>query len=302
MAWLKVSEGCDRHCTFCIIPTLRGRLRSRSVASLVTEAKNLVAQGVKELHIISQDLSSYGKDLDEKNKLQHLLQGLETVEGLHWIRLYYYYPDDLSEEVIEIMANSKKICAYLDMPVQHFSDRILKLMNRRIKGSEILAKIKRIRERIPNIVLRTSLIVGFPGETEEDVEILMKGLEEVRFDHLGVFKYSDEEGTPAYHLPNKLSQEVIDERHEQVYELQKQLSDDLLNEKYVGKTLEVLVEGPHEETDLLWQGRFYGQAPDIDGKVIINDINDGKTPQAGDLVRVRISEAHEYDLVGSIIA
>tara|TARA_Y100000768_G_scaffold388988_1_gene389761 strand:- start:5804 stop:7282 length:1479 start_codon:yes stop_codon:yes gene_type:complete len=298
-AWLKISEGCNRNCTFCIIPTLRGRLRSRSVESLVQEAKNLVNTGVREFNLISQDLSDYGVDLDENNNLYELLTGLEEVEGLDWIRLFYFYPDELTDEVIDLMARSKKICSYLDMPVQHFSSRVLKRMNRKITGEKILERILRLREKNPGIVVRTSIIVGFPGETEEDFQELIEGVKKARINHLGIFRYSDEEGTPAYRLKDKVPQEVIDERFDRLYEVQKDISEEL-NESFIGKTISVLVEGKHEETDLLLKGRHEGQAPDIDGCVIINEVN-GIGLAEGDIVQVRVNEVHEYDLIGEVV-
>ncbi|MCO4792881.1 MAG: 30S ribosomal protein S12 methylthiotransferase RimO, partial [Bacteriovoracaceae bacterium] len=235
MAWLKISEGCNRNCTFCIIPTLRGRLRSRKVDSLISEAKNLANTGVRELNLISQDLSDYGVDLDDQNNLYELLTGLESVEGVDWIRLFYFYPDELTDEVIEKIATSKKICSYLDMPVQHFSDNVLRRMNRKITGSEILTKVKKLRSRIPGMVVRTSIIVGFPGETEEDFEALLNGIKEARFNHLGIFRYSDEEGTPAFRLNDKVPQEVIEERFDRLFEAQKEIAREL-NQGFVGKT------------------------------------------------------------------
>lgn len=303
MAWLKISEGCNRNCTFCIIPTLRGKLRSRSVESLVKEARSLTESGVKELNLISQDFSDYGSDfegfekVDGKNPQIHgMLKALQDHSGAEWIRVFYFYPDDLTEDVMDLMASSDKICKYLDMPVQHFSDKVLRRMNRRATGELIHSKIKTLREKIPGIVLRTSIIVGFPGETEEDFEKLVEGIKVVRFNHLGVFKYSDEEGTPALRLKDKVPQEVIEERFERLYEVQKEIAREL-NQEYLGKTLEVLVEGAHEETDLLLQGRHQGQAPDIDGKVIIND----GLAKAGDIVKVEITDVLDYDLVGRIV-
>ncbi len=300
MAWLKISEGCNRNCTFCIIPTIRGRLRSRSVESLVTEAKNLVASGVKELNLISQDFSDYGVDLRKDGRdnqtIYNLLKTLEEESGAEWIRVFYFYPDDLTEEVMDLMANSKKILKYLDMPVQHFADGVLKRMNRKVTGDIIHQKIARLREKIPNIVLRTSIIVGFPGETEDDFQALIEGIKKVKFNHLGVFKYSDEEGTPALKLKDKVDQDTIDRRFEELYEAQKEIAREL-NQKYIGKTLEVIIEGEHEETELLLQGRHVGQAPDIDGKVIIND----GMAKAGDIVKVEITEVLDYDLVGHIV-
>lgn len=299
MAWLKISEGCNRNCTFCIIPTLRGRLRSRTVDSLVSEAQNLAATGVRELNLISQDLSDYGVDLDDKNDLYVLLSGLEAVEGIDWIRLFYFYPDELTDEVIEKIASSEKICSYLDMPVQHFSDNVLKRMNRKITGAEIHTKIRKLRERIPGMVLRTSIIVGFPGETEEDFQKLLDGIKTARFNHLGIFRYSDEEGTPAYRLNDKVPQEVIEERFDRLFEAQKEIAREL-NQEFIGKTIDVLVEGYHEDTELLISARHFGQAPDIDGKVIIND-TDGRVLKQGDLVKVEVSEVLDYDLLGKLI-
>ena len=297
-AWLKISEGCNRNCTFCIIPKLRGKLRSRSVESLVNEAKNLASTGVRELNLISQDLSDYGVDLDENNKLSHLLTGLTAVPGIDWVRLFYFYPDELTDEVIEIMATSEKICKYLDMPVQHFSSSVLKRMNRQITGEKIHERIERIRTRIPGIVLRTSIIVGFPGETEEDFELLLEGIKKARFNHLGIFRYSDEEGTPAFKLQPKVSQDVIDERFDRLYEAQREIVREL-NAEFLGKIIPVLIEGEHEETELLIEGRHFGQAPDIDGKVLINDLS-GRDIKIGDLVYVEITDVLDYDLVGRV--
>lgn len=296
MAWLKVSEGCNRNCTFCIIPTLRGKLRSRSVDSLVQESKQLVESGVKELNVISQDLSDYGVDLDENNDLLALIKGLASVDGAEWVRLFYFYPDELTEGIMQFITESKKICNYLDMPVQHFADSVLKRMNRRITGDIIHQKVARLQKLNPDIILRTSVIVGFPGETEEDFEKLVEGIKKVKFHHLGVFKYSDEEGTPAFKLNPKVPQEIIDERFNIIYEIQRDIVRDL-NQAYLGKTLDVLVEGYHEETELLLQGRHEGQAPDIDGKVIIND----GFAKVGEIVKVEITEVLDYDLVGRII-
>ena len=303
MAWLKISEGCNRNCTFCIIPTLRGRLRSRTIDSLVVEAKSLVESGVRELNLISQDFSDYGSDFegfertDNKNPvIYNMLKALQDKSEADWIRVFYFYPDDLTEDVMDLLATSDRICKYLDMPVQHFSSKVLRRMNRRATNELIHSKIKTLRSKIPGIVLRTSVIVGFPGETEEDFQQLLDGVREVRFNHLGVFKYSDEEGTPALRLKDKVPQEIIDERFEALYEVQKEIAREL-NQAYLGQKIEVLVEGLHEETELLLQGRHRGQAPDIDGKVIIND----GSAKAGDIVTVEITEVLDYDLVGKII-
>jgi ribosomal protein S12 methylthiotransferase len=294
--WLKVSEGCDRKCTFCVIPNMRGALRSRTVDSLVIEAKQMVANGVKEFNLISQDLSSYGIDLEDKDNLYNLLEALVAIEGLEWVRLFYHYPEDLDEKLMALMARSPKICSYLDMPVQHFSDRILKRMNRRVTGAEILRKVGELRKHIPNVVIRTSVIVGFPGETEEDLQELIEGIKAVKFDHMGVFSFSDEEEAPSYKLKGKNDSETISERQKEIYAIQKELVIEN-NQKYLGKTIKVLVEGLHEETELLLKGRHQGQAPDIDGKVIINE----GTAKKGDIVDVEITDFFEYDLVGKIV-
>ncbi len=302
MAWLKISEGCDRLCTFCVIPQIRGKLRSRTVESLHIEAVRLVQNGAVELNLISQDLSQYGKDLSAENNLLNLLDSLESIEGLRWIRLFYVYPDDLSEKVIKKIASSSKICKYLDIPIQHFSNRVLKKMNRNITGDEILAKISSLRKQIPDIVLRTSLIVGFPGEDALDLEQMVTGVKQIEFNHLGVFSYSDEDEAPSFKLANKVDAKTIAKRQKKIYDIQKDIATKL-NRQFIGKTIDVLIEGNHEETDLLWQGRHSGQAPDIDGKVIINDMveNDGPMIKAGDIVKVLIEEVVEYDLVGKIV-
>lgn len=300
MAWLKISEGCNRHCTFCIIPTLRGKLRSRTIESLVTEAQRLTAEGVREINLISQDFSDYGHDLAEEKPILKLLQNLEQKVDAQWMRIFYFYPDDLSEEVMSFLAGAKKFCRYLDMPIQHFSTDVLRKMNRRVTQEQIHHKITRLRTFIPEITLRTSVIVGFPGETEEDFQKLLAGIQHHRFDHLGVFKYSDEEGTAAYRLGDKVPVEIIEERFNQVYEVQKEIVREK-NKALVGKTLEVLVEGPHPETPLLLQGRHQGQAPDIDGKVIIRDTLEREV-KAGDFISVKIEEVFDYDLVGSLHA
>lgn len=299
MAWLKISEGCNRNCTFCIIPTIRGRLRSRTVESLVAEAKNLAENGVKEFNLISQDLSDYGVDLDDKHNLFELLRGLEEVEGIEWIRLYYFYPDELTDEVIDLMAKSKKICRYLDMPVQHFSDHILRKMNRKITGEKILERVQKLRQEIPDIVIRTSIIVGFPTERDEDFQKLMDGVEQARFNHLGIFRYSDEEGTPAFKINPKVHQDVIEDRFDELFELQREIATEH-NQAYLGKEIEVLIEGEHEETELLIKGRHRGQAPDVDGSVLINETN-GKEFRVGDIVKARVTEVLDFDVVAEII-
>ncbi len=299
MAWLKVSEGCNRNCTFCIIPTLRGELRSRTVESLVVEAKKLVETGVKEINIISQDLSSYGVDLDDSNNLLSLIEGMESIEDLNWVRLFYYYPDELTDEIIQKISQSKKICHYLDMPVQHFSNSVLKRMNRNITGDRITERVSKLKSEIPDIVIRTSIIVGFPGETDEDFQKLLEGVKKAEFDHLGIFRYSDEEGTPAFKLEPKVEPSIIDLRFDKLFEVQSEIVESK-NQNYIGKTLDVIIEGEHEETELLIKGRHSQQAPDVDGCVIVNDLSSSEV-QIGDIVQVRINETLGFDLIGAIV-
>ncbi len=299
MAWLKVSEGCNRNCTFCIIPTIRGKLRSRSVESLVKEAQDLVKTGVVELNVISQDLSDYGHDLDDKNKLFDLIKALDEVEGIKWVRLFYYYPDELSDEIIQFLSTAKRIVPYLDMPVQHFSDSVLKRMNRKITGTKITERINKLRSTIPHMVVRTSIIVGFPGETDEDFERLLKGVEEAKFDHLGIFRYSDEEGTPAFKLTPKVPQEVIEARFDRLHKAQKKIAK-AKNKQYIGKRMQVLIEGLHPETEMLIVGRHHGQAPEIDGQVMINDTGNLALHE-GKFVNVEITQVLDYDLVATVL-
>ena len=297
-AWLKVAEGCKRACSFCIIPKLRGRLRSRSVESLVKEARNLVAMGVWELNLIAQDLSQYGMDLRTGENLIGLLRELEKIDELKWIRLLYFYPDELNDDLIDYIASSQKVCKYLDMPVQHFSNNVLKGMKRTITGEEILDKIVRIRNKIPGMILRTSILVGFPGETEDDFSDLLAGIKTAKFDHLGVFGYSPEEGTSAYLLNGRIPADELDERLREVHRVQQEIVKKR-SQKYIGKELEVVVEGYHPETELLLMGRHRGQAPEIDGNVIINESE--RELKVGDLVNVQVSEIVGYDLVGKLL-
>ncbi|MFW5887252.1 MAG: MiaB/RimO family radical SAM methylthiotransferase, partial [Bacteriovoracia bacterium] len=283
-------------CSYCVIPQIRGPLRSRTIDSLKIEANKLIANGVKEISLISQDFTLYGKDLNDENTPANLIKSLSTLKGLHWLRILYTYPENFSDELIDIIADSPNVCKYLDIPIQHFSDRILKKMNRRITGENIIALVSRIRERIPNVFLRTSLIVGLPGETDEDFAVLKNALEKIRFKHVGIFTYSDEEGTPSFKMSGKVAEEVKIQRQKELYQIQENISAQL-NAELVGTKLEVLVEGPHEETELLIEGRHYGQAPEIDGKVIIND----GVANTGELVTVEITESHIHDVVGKVI-
>lgn len=300
MAYLKISEGCVRHCSFCIIPKLRGNeVRSRSVASLVQEATSLAASGVTELNLIAQDLTHYGIENGYKDNLAQLLRELVKIDGLRWIRLHYAYPDNFTDEVIELMANEPKIAKYVDMPLQHGDDAVLKLMNRQIRRDGIRALVKKMRERIPGIVFRTNFIVGHPGETEESYQNLRAMAAELELERVGVFKYSLEEDTASYRLAEKIGQvpeEIIQARYNDLMQLQQEISHKK-NRSLVGQRLQVLVEGVSRESDLLLQGRWFGQAQEIDGVVLIND----GSARPGDYVSVEITDALPYDLVGGIV-
>lgn len=296
-AYLKISEGCNRRCSFCIIPTLRGNTRSRTVDSLVAEARSLASQGVKELNLVAQDLTEYGMEHRyQQMTLEKLLPELCKVDGIEWIRLFYAYPDQFSDELIDIMAREPKIVKYLDMPIQHTNDRILKAMNRKFTKTEIFTFVEKLRAKMPGIVIRSSIIAGFPTETEEEFEELLEDLKKLKFEHLGAFAYSKEEGTKAGTMEGQVPMRTRVRRQRQVRELHQKISGNR-NQSLVGQEFTVLVEGESDETELLLKGRFYGQAPEIDGQVLIND----GTAAPGDLVRVQITEALPYDLVGGIV-
>ena len=295
-AYLKVSEGCIKNCAFCIIPKIRGTLRSRTIDSLVKEAQNLVNQGVSELNLIAQDLTDYGRDLRDGSTLPGLLRGLVKVDGLRWIRMLYVYPDEMSNELIELIATEEKICKYIDTPVQHINDRMLALMNRKVTGNQIKERLQKLRERIPNVAIRSTVIVGYPGETAEEYSQLRAFIKEAQFDHLGVFAYSHEENTASYSLPDQLPEELKQERRYDLMKVQQAASKARLK-KFVGRTLPILVEGPSEESEYLWRGRHQGQAPDIDGHVLIRS---GKLSQ-GKILDLKIERAMEYDLIASAI-
>jgi ribosomal protein S12 methylthiotransferase len=295
-AYLKIAEGCSNRCAYCVIPSLRGSYRSRPLDGLLDEAQRLVASGARELNIIAQDITRYGQDLEGDVSLEGLLSRLAGITDLSWIRLLYSYPDGISDELIRLMKEEKKICKYLDIPLQHISDPILKRMNRRSTSAEIRALIAKLRREIPDIALRTSLIVGFPGETEEDFKQLLQFVEEVQFDRLGVFCYSREEGTPAAEMADQISERVKRERYKKIMKAQARLSFKR-NRRLVGRTEEVIVEGYSEETDLLLRGRCSRQAPDIDGQVYITT----GTANVGDIVRMKITDSSDYDLIGEII-
>ncbi|MBU5614298.1 30S ribosomal protein S12 methylthiotransferase RimO [Geomonas azotofigens] len=295
-AYLKIAEGCSNNCSYCVIPSLRGAHRSRPFATLMAEAKTLVAGGVKELNLIAQDITAYGRDLPEQPSLELLVQELAKLEGLKWIRLLYAYPDGVRDSLIELIKNEPKVCKYLDLPIQHISDPVLKNMKRRSGEEEIRTLIAKLRREIPDIAIRTSLIVGFPGETNDDFKKLLQFVEETRFDRLGVFCYSREEGTPAADMPEQVSERVKRERHKKLMRTQARVSFKH-NRTLVDSEEDVLVEGYSEETELLLKGRSSRQAPDVDGQVYITAGN----ANVGDIVRLKITDSSDYDLIGEII-
>ena len=296
-AYLKIAEGCSNCCSYCVIPALRGSFRSRPLEKLLDEARGLVAGGVKELNLIAQDITAYGKDLPGEVSLEGLIEQLAGLEGLHWIRLLYAYPDGVRDSLITILKKEEKVCKYLDIPLQHVSDPILKRMNRRTSEAEIRELIAKLRTDIPGITLRTSLIVGFPGETEEDFVKLLHFVEETQFDRLGVFCYSREEGTPAAGMPDQVSERVKRERYRRLMRAQARASFKR-NRRLIDTVEQVIVEGYSEETELLLKGRSSRQAPDIDGLVYIT-AGDAKV---GDIVSLRITDSSDYDLIGEIVA
>lgn len=301
-AYLKISEGCMKRCAFCAIPLIRGNLQSRTIANVVNEAKLLVAGGVKELIIISHDFTDYGwdlrrKDTDAKESPVELLKALSKIEGAEWIRLLYLYPDGITPEMIQLIKSNTKLVKYFDMPLQHVNNQVLKNMNRKMTREEIVAALNLIRTEIPEAVIRTQFIVGFPGETEEQFEELLSFIAEQKFDRVGCFKYSPEESTPGGKMGGQIDEETKQRRYEAVMEVQQNISRNKHRE-FIGKTVDVLVEGLSDETDLLLQGRTSQQAPDIDGVVLIND---GEA-KIGDIVKVKITDSMEYDLIGEVVS
>ena len=294
--YLKIAEGCDKHCTYCIIPSLRGRYRSYPMEELVRQAEVLAESGVKELILVAQETTVYGKDLYGKKKLPTLLRKLARVKGIRWIRLLYCYPEEITEDLVRVMKNEPKICHYLDLPIQHASDGILGRMGRKTSRADLERIIGMVRENIPDICLRTTLISGFPGETEADHKELLRFVKETRFDHLGVFPYSREEGTPAASMKGQVREQTKKRRRDEIMAAQQKISAELLALK-TGKTLKVLVEGylPEEQ---VYTGRTYMDAPDVDGYVFFRA---ERELMSGDLVRVRITGASEYDLEGELV-
>ncbi len=298
-AYLKVSEGCDHTCSFCIIPKIRGRFRSRSIASLVKEADLLVSQGVKETILISQDTTSYGQDLGVKDGLAYLLEALSKIEGLHWIRCLYFYPNLISDRLLDVISSSPKICRYIDLPLQHVGAGILKSMMRGGNRAGLTRMIKHIRKKIPEITLRTTMIVGFPGETREDFLELKKFCREIEFDRLGVFTYSDEEDTIACALHPKVPVRTAERRRRVLMEQQAMIAE-RKNGRLIGKEFPILIEGPSRQSEFLLEGRLESQAPEIDGICLINESAVGAV-KSGEFRTIRITRVLEHDLLGRIV-
>ena len=299
-AFIKIAEGCDRPCAFCSIPSMRGSFRSRRFGSIIEEARNLAKQGVKEVVLIAQDSSRYGEDFGEVDALAALIRALGEIEELEWVRVMYAYPTHISDAFLDAIAETPKAVKYLDMPLQHGSRNVLKLMKRGGTRESLEKLITRVRDRVPEIAIRTTFITGFPGETDEDFEELIKFIQNCRFDNVGVFTYSDEEGTPAYELPNKVDTKTAAKRRTRLMKEQAKISKSL-NKSKVGTTRRVLFEGLSQESDLLFQGRLEGQAEEIDGYILINDMPEGFEPKVGEIYNVKITEALDYDLVGEIV-
>ena len=305
-AFLKISEGCDKRCTYCIIPYLRGPYRSVPIEELVEEASQLARDGVKELILVAQETTLYGKDIYGEKSLPRLLHELGKIPGIQWIRIQYCYPEEITDELIEAIRTEEKVCHYLDIPIQHASDRILKRMGRKTNRAELTERIGSLRRAVPDIALRTTLISGFPGETESDHEELMDFVNEMEFERLGVFTYSAEEDTPAYSYPDQVPQELKEERRGELMELQQDIAFEHC-ENMVGQVLTVLIEGKVVD-EPVYVGRTYMDAPNVDGMIFVSTDTVSRSGQAGngvelmsgDFVRVKVTGAAEYDLIGEV--
>ena len=300
-AYIKIAEGCDHPCTFCVIPNLRGKFRSRRFESVVAEAQQLVARGVQEITLIGQDTTCYGEDLGLKDGLATLLETLAGIEGLRWLRFLYAYPNRITGKLLETIAKHDNICKYLDVPLQHASPDVLKRMKRGAGAEIFLKTLDKVRAAVPGIALRTSFIVGFPGESLRDFDLLVEFISKARFDWLGVFNYSDEEGSAAFPFDAKVPRRTIEARKRKLMKLQQTISK-RAKQEWVGRELVILAEGESEETPMLWEGRTEFHAPEIDGKVYINDFGDLEALEPGRFYRAEITEAHEYDLVARILS
>ncbi len=294
-AFLKIAEGCDKHCTYCIIPSLRGSYRSVPMEDLLQEARGLAAQGVKELILVAQETTLYGVDLYGEKSLPRLLRELAKIPGIQWIRIQYCYPEEITDELIQVIREEEKVCHYLDIPIQHASDPVLKRMGRRTNQEELRRIIGKLRKEIPDIAIRTTLISGFPGETEEDHEELMAFVDEMEFERLGVFAYSLEEDTPAAQMPDQVPQELKEERRDEIMELQQEIAFEKA-ESLVGRILDVMIEGKVAD-EPAYVGRTYMDSPNVDGLIFVNaDLQ----LMSGDFVRVKVTGAAEYDLIGEV--
>lgn len=295
-AYLKIAEGCDKHCTYCIIPKLRGNFRSVPMERLIKEAQTLADDGVKELILVAQETTLYGKDIYGEKSLHKLLKELCKINGIQWIRVLYCYPEEIDDNLIQVMKEEKKICNYLDLPIQHASDNILKRMGRRTSRQQLIDLVEKLRKEIPDITLRTTLITGFPGETQEDHEILMDFVDEMEFDRLGVFTYSAEENTPAAEMPDQIPEGVKEDRQAELMELQQEIAFDKA-EDMVGKEVLVMIEGKVADENA-YVGRTYRDAPNVDGLIFINT---DEELMSGDFARAKVTGALEYDLIGELI-
>ena len=296
-AYLKIAEGCGKHCTYCIIPKLRGDYRSVPMESLIAEAKDLAEQGVRELILVAQETTLYGKDLYGEKSLYRLLKELCRIDGIRWIRILYCYPEEIDDPLIQVIKEEKKICHYLDLPIQHASDEVLRRMGRRTSKEQLKAVIGKLREEIPDICLRTTLITGFPGETKEQHEELMEFVDEMEFDRLGVFTYSPEEDTPAAEMPDQIPEEIKEERQAELMELQQDIAFDAA-EDMIGKEVLVMVEGKVADENA-YVGRTYKDAPGVDGLIFINTEEE---LMSGDFAKVKVTGALEYDLIGELLS
>ena len=294
-AFLKIAEGCDKRCTYCIIPYLRGPYRSVPMEQLLAEARELADNGVRELILVAQETTLYGKDLYGEKSLPKLLHELAQIPGIYWIRIQYCYPEEITDELIQTIKSEEKVCHYLDIPIQHASDRILRRMGRRTHKAELKERISTLRREIPDIALRTTFICGFPGETQEDHEELMEFVDEMEFERVGVFTYSAEEDTPAYSYPDQIPEEVKEERRADVMELQQEIAFEHC-ENMVGKVLDVMIEGKVAD-EPAYVGRTYMDAPNVDGLIFVNA---DEMLMSGDFVRVKVTGANEYDLIGEV--
>lgn len=299
-AYLKIAEGCRKRCSYCVIPTIKGPLRSKPQEQVLKEFRLLLDQGVKEVILIAQDLGDYGKDRGSKNlgDLIDLLKAMLAVDQKFWLRLLYLYPDEITDELIALIKSDSRICPYLDMPIQHINNGMLRAMRRATSKEDIIATITKLRQQVPGVVIRTSLIVGFPGETEEQFEELVQFVQDYPLDNIGVFKYSREPGSHSYDLPDQISEEVKEKRYHRLMQVQKKVLKKR-SRQMIGKKVSVVVEGYHPETNLLMTGRYYGQCPEIDGQILINDGR--KVKKFGELYTVEITDVADYDLIGRVV-